>query len=773
MRALPQLLTLALLSSACSSTPRGSAPSAAREPPARGVAPLEALDADFYGASHALLIGVSDYTRGWRDLAGVPGDVESLESLLEDHGFQVETVLDPDAEALYAAFKRFVDEHGYVASNRLLFIFLGHGHSREKHAKGYLVPTDAPLPDEDEQLFLSRALNMQQIDSWAKQMEVRHALFIFDSCFAGTIFNTRSSGRVPRHIVDLTSKRVRQFLTAGGAGDPVPDDSVFTPLLIEALRGTGDVNGDGYITGSELGAHLHRVMAAYPTGQTPQSGKILDPELNQGDFVFKVPAAHEPIEARIDSVPEASTDAGEPEAPAAPDAGDASTLTLIDFSIGLVVSTNWTMSKGQPDVVPVHRIYLEVAGKPGLEAVPWHECRRVVLRPLGGGETEATVDLTGEREVKGKLAVPDTSALPRPAKPMTVYITVYKNGYRFSGVDESGNRRELKMGGLHELINPQPGNRDAVPRALVKVKKPQTRADRERERAHRIRGHVIMKSGRTIGFDRIGTYPDMSGDYIDFTEDPLDTDYSKTPRVRIRFKNLHRVVFGQEETIEKTYYFSGSKGDKHKPISCRFLAAEVSLADSVRVELWSKLFGSWPCEGKVNELNVIAETVKHKIPFSQIREITFENAARSFEADEKSLPGRFRYLGGQQVHFDHVAQYHDFSGRSIKLVSGTPGAEPPDATVVNIPLSDVASIRFSQRSDFEVMVGQKKYTCRWRQAEVALASGPSSFYVWAPPYEDQPAACGRPTQRLSFRTGSIERLDIDLNLLERLELRLE
>ena len=43
---------------------------------------------------------------------------------------------------------------------------------------------------------------------------------------------------------------------------------------------------DGYLTGTELGMYLHKKVLSYNTGQTPQYGKIRDPDLDEGDFVF-------------------------------------------------------------------------------------------------------------------------------------------------------------------------------------------------------------------------------------------------------------------------------------------------------------------------------------------------------------------------------------------------------------------------------------------------------------------------------------------------------
>ena len=124
---------------------------------------------DLYETSHALIIGVSDYTNGWTALPGVRDDVVAVRQVLENHGFEVETVMDPNGDALNDAYREFIARHGWRQNARLLFYFAGHGHTRETNwggSSGYLVSTDAPLPGRDWPGFRSRALNLNQIQSY-------------------------------------------------------------------------------------------------------------------------------------------------------------------------------------------------------------------------------------------------------------------------------------------------------------------------------------------------------------------------------------------------------------------------------------------------------------------------------------------------------------------------------------------------------------------------------------------------------------------------------
>ena len=257
-----------------------------------GVKTREGKRMDLYQGSHALLVGVSDYTAGWPDLESIPGELDLLEAALLRQGFSVTRVRNPNSRQMKRAFADFIDKYGYDRENRLLFFFSGHGYTRttDGRRKGYLVPADAPNPLKDLLGFNRRALTMSQVQTWAREIEAKHALFLFDSCFSGAIFKTRALP-VPRHISDKTAKPVRQFITAGSAGEEVPAESVFLPSFIRAIEGEGDLNRDGYVTGTELGQFLHQRVLSYDLGQTPQYGKIRDPALDQGDFVFPLQTA--------------------------------------------------------------------------------------------------------------------------------------------------------------------------------------------------------------------------------------------------------------------------------------------------------------------------------------------------------------------------------------------------------------------------------------------------------------------------------------------------
>ena len=251
----------------------------------------EGVEQILYKESYALLIGASAYYEGWPKLPGVRGDIKALEKTLQDHGFTVRTVLDPDSAELETVYRKFVQDYGLEEQNRLLFYFAGHGHTiKQKYGAetAYLVPVDAPDPEVNKKSFLFKALPISRIEGLATRIDAKHALFLFDSCFSGAIFSLTRA--IPASISHKTSRPVRQFITSGGADEQVPDESIFLKQLILALKGEGDSNDDGYITASELGVFLTESVINYSRNtQHPQYGKIRNPNLDKGDFVFILP----------------------------------------------------------------------------------------------------------------------------------------------------------------------------------------------------------------------------------------------------------------------------------------------------------------------------------------------------------------------------------------------------------------------------------------------------------------------------------------------------
>lgn len=261
---------------------------------------------DLYKQSHALLISVSDYLgvgrKGWSPLRETGKELDLVAEALRPHGFRVRRVSDPNGVELQTAIKDFLAAYGHDPDHRLLVFFSGHGYTNPATSMGYLVPTDALDPRVTTEGFYAKAMSIKTLETAAYEISARHAVFLFDSCFSGSIFMTKSAPTRPdprgksvserwRFLTGQAAKPVRQFIAAGGPDELLPAQSQFVPLLIEALGGRGSRVGDGYVTGKELGLWLEQTLPMYNPHQNPYSGVIKVPQLSFGDLVFQVPGA--------------------------------------------------------------------------------------------------------------------------------------------------------------------------------------------------------------------------------------------------------------------------------------------------------------------------------------------------------------------------------------------------------------------------------------------------------------------------------------------------
>jgi tetratricopeptide (TPR) repeat protein len=171
--------------------------------------------------------------------------------------------------------------------DRVLIFFAGHGYTEllGEIDRGYIIPFDGASKS-------AGYISMDELANLSSYMgKAKHQLFIMDSCYGG-IFATRTAKvqpSIPGYISEIAKRPARQVLTAGGKGQRVLDNgpnglSFFMGYLMEALQGAADLNGDGYITFSELEAYIGgRASNAY---QTPSSGTL--PGHGAGEYLFRL-----------------------------------------------------------------------------------------------------------------------------------------------------------------------------------------------------------------------------------------------------------------------------------------------------------------------------------------------------------------------------------------------------------------------------------------------------------------------------------------------------
>lgn len=255
--------------------------------------PVEGKLINLYEQSHALVIGNINYTGGWSRLPGVEKDIMAVKQVLEQNGFNVVLERDLNKEAIDKAINSFIAKYSSQVNNRLLIYYAGHGNTIKTSwgsEQGYIVPIDAPKSAGNTSAFIEKSIEMAQFEIYAKRVQAKHCLFIFDACFSGTMFRSEV---VPQAISYKTQKHVRQFITSGSADQEVPDESIFRKYFVNALTTPeADYDKDGYLTGTELGLYLqNNVSNMSRNTQNPQYGKIKEFDLSQGDFVFELKTA--------------------------------------------------------------------------------------------------------------------------------------------------------------------------------------------------------------------------------------------------------------------------------------------------------------------------------------------------------------------------------------------------------------------------------------------------------------------------------------------------
>jgi uncharacterized caspase-like protein len=241
----------------------------------------------FYKDYHALVVGISDYEK-WPRLPNAVSDAKEVAARLTELGFGVKVLLDPTSREMKTVLSEMVYKMGREENRALLFYYAGHGETEtlaDKTKMGYIIPRDCPLLDKNPMGFATHAISMRDIESASMRIKSKHVVMLFDSCFSGSLFALVRA--VPHDITEKSTLPVRQYITAGREDEQVPDKSMFKRCFLVGLEGDADLTGDGYITGSELGMYLSDKVVNYThRRQHPQYGKINNPDLDRGDFIF-------------------------------------------------------------------------------------------------------------------------------------------------------------------------------------------------------------------------------------------------------------------------------------------------------------------------------------------------------------------------------------------------------------------------------------------------------------------------------------------------------
>jgi hypothetical protein len=243
--------------------------------------------ADFYGKSHAVVIGINRYEKV-PALEFAVEDAKAVQKWIEATGFDhVTIILDKEATQRRILSDLFQYLPQKVKSNdRLLFYFAGHGETEDLPGggkRGYILPVDADPTD-----LAGTAISMEQLRSLSSLIPARHILYAMDSCYSGLGLSrsTGSSAVAAGFLKKVGFLRAVQIVTAGGKGELAQEragQGLFTGFFLKALEGAADLNRDNVVTGTELGAYLRPAVSdASNQAQTPLFGRLE----GEGEFLF-------------------------------------------------------------------------------------------------------------------------------------------------------------------------------------------------------------------------------------------------------------------------------------------------------------------------------------------------------------------------------------------------------------------------------------------------------------------------------------------------------
>jgi Caspase domain/Sel1 repeat len=252
---------------------------------------------------HALLIGNSRY-QAWPQLVDVPLQLDELAEGLKVHFDTIDVVRDLETDPLRQKINIFLRSYGNDGNARLFIYYAGHGYTEPilayNEMRGYITGIDTPTVDGSTQGYNKarlKAISLTEIRSPMAEVLAKHILFVFDSCFAGTIFTSRGGNDAPRElspdvVARLMEKPARDIITAGGANERIPAHSPIPKLLLAALSGEADRYRHGVISAAEINMYFRDQVRYLPGNNiTPQQGRLQDPNFAEGEFLFRVPTS--------------------------------------------------------------------------------------------------------------------------------------------------------------------------------------------------------------------------------------------------------------------------------------------------------------------------------------------------------------------------------------------------------------------------------------------------------------------------------------------------
>jgi hypothetical protein len=222
----------------------------------------------------ALVIGIGDYDA----LSDIPGAsqaaVDWYQWLVKTRGVSVgrtKLIRDSGAtrEEILEAAKGVADRVG--PGGTLWFVFVGHGAPSQDAQDGVLVGADARQTASS---LYARSVSRAELMAILETGPQEHTVVVLDACFSGKAEGGAAlvDGLQPT-LLSGTWKPARSLVLSAGRSDqfagPLPGAArpAFSYLLLGALRGWGDHDGDGQITAREALDYTADALYGLPIGR--------------------------------------------------------------------------------------------------------------------------------------------------------------------------------------------------------------------------------------------------------------------------------------------------------------------------------------------------------------------------------------------------------------------------------------------------------------------------------------------------------------------------
>ncbi|MEQ1795127.1 MAG: caspase family protein, partial [Nitrospira sp.] len=239
-----------------------------------------------YYKSWAVVIGVEHYLLA-PPIPGAIQDAKKVAQAFRQLGFD-EVVEVYDKDASYRHLQQLLTDmlpRKVGRMDRVVIFYVGHaGVTQDADGKdlGYLVPSDAQVNN------VAKSITFDQLKELTRRLAAKHIVLILDAGVRGWEATAPQQlsleGRLSPE--DDTERRAMQVITAGDKGEVskrAGNASLFVTALLAGLQGAADVNKNGWLMASELGAYLEKELPGVTGGQQHPISARLD---GDGDTIL-------------------------------------------------------------------------------------------------------------------------------------------------------------------------------------------------------------------------------------------------------------------------------------------------------------------------------------------------------------------------------------------------------------------------------------------------------------------------------------------------------